>query len=220
MNWTENKTLLNFSEQTPCKEIFQAVCDEIGRHYEHSGFKYSRSRPKLTFKDNEIKLEICFYSSASNMQGEYVNLEIIPHFYSVELSKLGKAKGYLFGLASIFSSKYSDDPKKIKIIQIFGDVIEREDPQGTESILRYNHNCDVYGIDESKFNKIIEFIDNRIINWVSRIKTEEGINELIENPTQMSIWALNLNQKGGNSDFKEYIKIKFPRINMNQWSDQ
>ena len=42
MSWTENITLSEYSKYTPCQEIFQAVCDEIGKHYEAKGLKYSR----------------------------------------------------------------------------------------------------------------------------------------------------------------------------------
>ncbi len=51
MNWTDNEILLNHNETTPCKDIFQAVCDELGKYYSDKGFKYARSKPKLTYKD-------------------------------------------------------------------------------------------------------------------------------------------------------------------------
>jgi hypothetical protein len=69
MSWTENKLLLNHSGYTPCNEIFHAVCDEIGKYYEKYGFKYSRSKPKITHKDQDLKLDICFWSSGSNIPG-------------------------------------------------------------------------------------------------------------------------------------------------------
>jgi len=67
MSWTENKTLLEYSKYTPCQEIFQALCDELGKHYEAKGFKYSRSRPKLTIEKDNIKLVIAFWSSRNNI---------------------------------------------------------------------------------------------------------------------------------------------------------
>ena len=220
MTWTENNVLTNYSNTTPCKDIFQAVCDELGLHYEQKGFKYSRSRPKIVYKDQEIKLEICFWSSASNMPGDYVNLEILPNFYSIELAKQSKVKGFLFGHTSIFNTKYTDDKKKVRVVQIFGDILERIDEYSNESVIKFNHNCNVYGIDQDKFNKIIEFIDTKIIPWTSKIKTIEGISELLENPTGTRIWSLNLNGKGGNSDFVEYVKVKFPDVKINRWTEK
>lgn len=212
MSWTDNKTLLNYSETTPCKEIFQAVCDELGKHYENKGYKYSRSRPKIIYKDKNIKLEICFWSSASNMPGSYVNLEIIPNFYSLQLAKQSKIKGRLFGHTGLFTHKYTDNIQQVKIRQIFGDEIERLDKYSYESVIRDNHNCNVYGLDKFKFDKIVAFIDNKIIPWVSKIKTEDGIKELLDNPSQSRILSLNLNGNGGNSDFVQYVKTNFPHI--------
>jgi len=210
MDWTDNKTLLEYSQHTPCKEIFQAVCDEIGKHYEKRGFKYSRSSPKITIKDKIFKVEICFWSSRSNIPGEYVNLEILPNFYSNQPIKEKKSKGFLFGHTGLFIHKYSDNPKKIKIRQIFGDEIERIDEYSDESVVKDNNNCNVYGLNEANFSKIIEFIDNKIIIWAEKLKTEQGILELTENASKTRIWALN--GKGGNSEFVPFVKLNFPNI--------
>jgi len=105
MGWTDNKILLEYTRYTPCQEIFQAVCDEIGRHYQNLGFKYSRSTPKLVIENDKIKLEICFWSSRSNIPGEWVNLEILPNFYSLQLKKTSDKKGFLFGHTGIFYHK-------------------------------------------------------------------------------------------------------------------
>lgn len=76
MNWTDNTILLEHSKYTPCQEIFQAVCDELGKHYETEGFKYTRSRPTLTIEKGAIKLVIAFWTKKSNIPGDWVNLEI------------------------------------------------------------------------------------------------------------------------------------------------
>ena len=34
MSWTENINLLNKQETMTSKDLFQAVCDEIGKYYE------------------------------------------------------------------------------------------------------------------------------------------------------------------------------------------
>ena len=212
MTWTSNKTILENSQYTPCQEIFQAVCDEIGKHFEKRGFKYSPSSPKITINDKILKVEICFWSSRSNIPGEYVNLEILPNFYSNQLIKEKKSKGFLFGHTGLFIHKYSDNPKLIKVRQIFGDEIERIDEYNHESVIKDNNNCNVYGLDEAKFNKIIEFIDNKIIVWIDKLKTEKGILELLENACNTRLWALNGN--GGNTEFMEYVKMNFPQINI------
>jgi hypothetical protein len=213
MNWTENVVLKNSSGTTPCSEIFQAVCDELGHHYEQRGFKYSRSRPKVVSKEKEIKLEICFWSSASNTPGRYVNLEILPNFYSLELAKQSSIKGFLFGHTAIFDEKYTNDKRKIKVIQIFGDVLEREDEYSQESVIRHNNNCNVFGLDKVKFDKIVEFIDSKILPWTDKIRTEKGLLELLKNPTKTRIGSLN--GKGTNSDFVNYVKAKFPQLDIN-----
>jgi hypothetical protein len=60
MAWTSNEILLNHTQShTPCKEIFQAVCDEIGAFYTKKNFKYTASRPKITIEKYGIKVEIC-----------------------------------------------------------------------------------------------------------------------------------------------------------------
>jgi hypothetical protein len=171
------------------------------------------------YKDKEIKLEICFWSSASNTPGEYVNLEILPNFYSIDLAKKSKTSGFLFGHTGINNIKYTDDKKKVRIIQIFGDVLEIIDEYSHESVIRYNHNCNVYGLDKERFDKIVEFIDSTIISWSDKIKTEQGVRELLDNPTDMRTWSLNLNGKGGNSDFVNYVKTKFPDIDLSKWQE-
>ncbi len=215
MSWTTSKTQICQSETTPCREIFQTVCDEIGAYYESNGFKYSRSIPKITFKDASIKFEICFNSSGSNMQGNYVNLEINPYFYSTELSKIHKNNGFLFGALALFYQKYTDNPKQVRLRQIFGDVVEQIDEYSNLSEIKDNRNCNLYGLDDFKFNKIIEFIDRKILPWILKIQNIEGINELIENPSGTRIWALNLDGKSNNNSmFVEYVKLKFPSINI------
>ena len=158
MNWTENKILLSPNKYTPCKDIFQATCDEIGMHYEKKGFKYSKSRPKITYNDNIIKLDICFYSSSYNTPGEFVNLEILPHFYSVEIAKndkyKNKFKGFLFGHTAINTTKLTDEKPHKKIIkQIFDEEIELFDENFDETIISNNHNCNIYNLTNSKFQK-------------------------------------------------------------------
>jgi len=212
MSWTDSNILLTYSETTPCKEIFQAVCDELGKHYEKKGFKYSRSRPKLTYKDSSIKVEICFWSSGSNMPGKYVNLEIVPNFYSIFLSKAIKTKGFLFSHGGLFYHKYTNDTNRVKIRQIYGDEVEWIDVHGYQSRITDSNNCNIYGIDEFKFNKIVEFIDTKIIPWIEKIQTEQGVIELTHDASDQRIASLD--GKYGNSEFIRYVKTTFPTIDI------
>ncbi|MCM0665146.1 hypothetical protein [Flavobacterium tyrosinilyticum] len=211
MSLIENTILLN-QKNADCKEIFQAVCDELGKHYEKLGFKYSRSRPKIVLKKEDLKLEICFWSSKSNISGQSITLEILPNFYSSIIPKTKKTSGFLFGHSAIFNHKYTDNPKKIRVVKIFGEVVEQIDEYSSESVIKESNVCNIYDIDEYKFKKIIEFIDLKILPSFEKLKTEQGLIELTENPTKSKIWSLN--GKGGNSDFIEYCKLKFPNVDI------
>lgn len=210
MSWTENKKLLEYSKSTACHEIFQAVCDELGKYYIGKGFKYSRSRPKLTIEKGNIKLVIAFWSSRSNIPGEWVNFDILPNFYSIQLAKTSKIKGFLFGHTGLFYHKYTNNPKQTKVKQIFGSELERFDKYSTESKMIESNSCNVYGIDKQKFDLIIEFIDNKIVPWISRLATEEGVIELLANASPTRIRSLN--GKISKSDFIKYVELNFPNI--------
>lgn len=209
--WTDNKTLLEYSQYTPCKDIFQAVCDEIGKHYTKKGYKYFRARPKIIIEKGNIKLEISFSSSRSNIPGQSVNLEILPNFYSKQL-KNSKTKGLLFGHTGIFYNKYKDDVTKIRVNQIFGEVLERTDEYSSESKIIDSNNCNIYGLEKEEFNTILNFIDNKIIIWLDKIQTMEGLLELITNASPTRIWSLN--GKGSNSEFIDYVKINYPELDI------
>ena len=197
-----NPILLNYSERTPCKEIFQAICDEIGNHYSKKGFRYAKSQPKLTIQTENLKLEIKFYSSGSNMPGSYVNLEILPAFYSSKLAKMNKSKGFLFGHTGLFYHKYTDNPKLIRVNKIFGEVIDREDEYSYESKVIDSNNCNLYGINELKLNQIIEFIDSKIVVWLKKLENIDEINQFVQDasPTRKSSFE-------GNSEFLQYKTV-------------
>jgi hypothetical protein len=214
MSWTINPTLLNPPTSTPCKEIFQAVCDEIGAHYQQFGYKYTRSRPKVVVESDKLKLEITFWSSGSNTPGEHVNLEILPNFYAKQLAKTGVQKGFLFGHTALFYHKYTDDKTKIKVNQIYGEVSEYTDPYSHHSEIRDNRNCDIYGLDKARFDKIIAFIDTKILSWISKLQTEDGLLEFLKdaNPTRIH----SIDEKRGNTNFPQYMLLNFPNIDLNK----
>ncbi|CAL2083086.1 hypothetical protein [Tenacibaculum sp. 190524A05c] len=200
---------INLSSITTSKEYFQYVCNLIGEHYKSRGFKYSSSRPKISYTSEDIKLEISFWSSRSNEFGEYINLEIIPRFFSIKLKNV--KKGYLFSNTSILLKKYSDDKSRIRVIHIYGETIEQKDEYSRESVIKENNHCNINYFTETKFNKIIDFIDSKIIYWIERIKSEEGILELTENiPDSVSYYLKE------SPNFINYCEINFPDINIKQ----
>lgn len=152
-----------YNQYTPCKEIFQGVCDEIGKYYEQKGFKYSPSRPKLVLKKDDFVTEIAFFSSRNNTPGQYVHLEIIPSLSNKSAKTEENLKGVLSQYPDLFYHPSDEIPPKMTINEIFGGVIYNTESWITESVIRDYHACNVYGLDEEKFLKIIAFIDRKIL---------------------------------------------------------
>jgi hypothetical protein len=163
MAWTNNKILLEYDKYTPCKAIFQAVCDEIGAYYVAKGFKYSPSRPKLVLKKDDFTIEIAFLSSRNNTPGQYVHLEIIPALSAKSAKLEENPKGILSQYPDLFYHPSDEIPPKMTIHEIYGGVIYNTESWITESVIRDYHACDVYGLDEERFLKIIAFIDHKIL---------------------------------------------------------
>ncbi|NOU74273.1 hypothetical protein GC098_23235 [Paenibacillus sp. LMG 31458] len=213
-SWEENSVLNNYSPDTPCQNIFQAVCDEIGSYYSSKGFQYARSRPKITYKDQEIKLEISFWSSARNIPGDYILLEIIPSFYSIQLIRNEKVKkqksksnGYILGHPAIFVHALSDrNSGTVKIKQIFGEELERFERSDLDAVLKLNNACNVYGLTIEQFEKILDFIDTQIISYLDVLKNYDKLIQFIENSNKERCYYLN------NSNIQEYIEITFPTM--------
>ena len=212
MNWKfeEESILRNYSKTTPCKEIFQAVCDEIGKYFTSKGWKYARSRPKITFKNKDLKIEIAFWSSGSNTPGDFVNLEILPQIYSLELlnklkSEGNKSKGHILSFIDLFYERLETSEKGKKIIlNALGEQIERIDQYNLIPELIYNKSINVYGLNENEFFKIIEFIERKILVWFERINNIEQIDLFLKKLTERDKTRL----KGG--DFEKLIKLKYP----------
>lgn len=93
--WAENSVLYNNSPYVPPKEIFQAVCDELGRYYSQSGAKYTKSNRKIKQKYEKVLCELGLWSSHGNIQGEWVNLEIVTTVYALDKTDMEK-KGLLY----------------------------------------------------------------------------------------------------------------------------
>lgn len=225
MSWTENEIILNQRPTMASSDLFQAVCDELGNHYLERGFKYSKSRPKIVFRDKELKLEICFWSSRSNTPGRHVTLQIVPTFYSNEVIKNGTstisskiAKGLLISNTALFMHNHNEGDNIQRVKQIYGEILKQEDGAYGGNVIRYNSTCNIYGIDEVKFKALIEFIDTMVLPWIGKLKTEEGIHELI-NDRPKGVYSSLLGE-GSNSDFIPYCKLKFPSIKIEELLNQ
>jgi hypothetical protein len=87
-----------------------------------------------------MRLEISQWSSSSNIPGNYILLEIIPTFVSLELvknkkEKGGKNNGYILGYPEIFIHSLVDKRAGIvKIKQIFDEDVVRIEEENNESI--------------------------------------------------------------------------------------
>jgi hypothetical protein len=182
MIWTINKTLLSHNEHTICKDIFQATCDEIGAYYvKKKGFKYTPSRPKIVLEQGEYKLEIAFFSTRTNQQGKSVTLQIIPTLYAKSSKNVKNSKGILTGYPDIFYHPTDEIPPKMTINHIYGEVEYNTESWITASVIRDYHACEVYGLTEEKFHKILVFIDTKIIDKFEALKTQSMMKKTLFN---------------------------------------
>lgn len=174
--WMEGSVLYNCSGHTPTKEIFQAVCDELGRYYVEKGKKYARSSHTIKWKGKHLKYEIKFNSSHYNRQGDSVDLEIITNIWA--LSKEGMERNGILD----FETWYGIPPAgsdKVTIVEFGGEIREREPHEGEEPELIYSRNCDIYGIDQDLFEKIVGYIDG-VIKKAELFETKEGIDAYLK----------------------------------------
>ncbi len=116
------------------KDIFQAVCDELGRYYARDGLRYVRSRPRLELRRGEFTLEMGLWSSRSNMPGQSVALEVVSTVHSTELKKWIKRTGVGRNDA-VFT-------------------VDTKDPETS----RYRKYFDVWGLTSARFIELAEEI--------------------------------------------------------------
>ena len=81
-----NEILINPKDRES-KEIFEAYCSELGKHYSEKKFKYFPSRPRIERKTGDVVEIVNFWSSRGNKKNEYVHLEILPYVKSKSLKK-------------------------------------------------------------------------------------------------------------------------------------
>lgn len=203
--WMENSVLHNQSPYLSAKDLFHAVTDELGRYYSAQDFRYAKSKPKLSIKDNNIQLNIAFWSSRSNVSGQYVWMEILPTYYALDFKKV-IGNGILLSHTDILSEyDQNSNSNQCEVIGIFGDR-HLIDTHNRYETVRYNHGCDLADFTIEKFYKIIDYIDNRIIPWLSKIQTAEGITEMVTRKrSRQPDYCLSTGNKYGNSCLAEYI---------------
>ncbi len=207
--WKKESILNNYDENTDCKEIFKATCDEIGEYFSKKGWKYSKSKPKITFKNKSIKFEISFWSSRSNTPGEYVNLEIIPTFISLDLIKKLKneeisSKGFL-GFPNFYRLSEKVPKGREQVIKVFGESINKDSRYNeNKGIIIYSNNINIYNISEIEFLKIIDFIETQITSW---IEWSEDYQKLVN----FYNYSLSYHKKQMiEQNFQDYMTMKFP----------
>ncbi|WP_207428784.1 hypothetical protein [Pedobacter sp. SYSU D00535] len=209
--WKDDSILYNYSEETPCAHIFQAFCDELGLYYEAKGCKYTPSKSKITYQDENIKLVIGFSSSRTNTPGEHVAVAFGVSLHFLEFDKMRKKRGEkvhhgVIGDMTLLSKRLEGAPWGTIIIEnVFGDRIERVE-KDSEAEFRYNNYFNVYGIDVEKFKKVISFLDSHIFVWIKHILEENKVKELIQTTGAWGRWSIN------NDNFKEFLTLKYPNL--------
>lgn len=155
--WAENSILNRNPKNADCKETFHAATDEFGRYYKAKGFQYFPSRPKVVYKDRQIKLELCFWSSRCNSQGRTVWLEILPNFYAPALRHIGN-KGFLLGHTDFFWAF---------------------DENGNYKCIIHEYALNVCGLTVETFLKTVDMLDHVVMPWIEKLKTYEGLKEML-----------------------------------------
>lgn len=205
--WTEDSILNRQNEYTACGDIFQAFCDELGNHYEKLGMKYSKSRPKITYKDSKVQIELTFNSSRSNIPGKYVAVELGVSIqdleWNIERNKNGKDKMSVLNNFSLFSKRLDNVPiGTIQIENVFGERLERIE-ENVDAEFRHNNNFNVYGINHEKYKILTDFLDSKVFIWSEYLHEHDKIKELIEN---LGSWGKMFTKT---DNFRKYIKYKY-----------
>lgn len=119
--WENDSILYSKSPYVPTKDIFQAVCNEIGRYYHGKEIQYLKSKKELKWKGFNLWCKLGFRSSHSNIRGEWVNLEIVTSLFATDLSDMER-KGVLnFGMRPKNFNVYQIDSNKFDEIIVFID---------------------------------------------------------------------------------------------------
>ncbi|WP_276500192.1 hypothetical protein [Terrimonas pollutisoli] len=155
--WTEDSILNNQTDKTSPADIFAAFCEAIGKYFEHKGFRYTRSRPRIRFETDDLFLDINFWSFRTNMAGLYVTVEILPYVGSKKLKKWIKEN-------KMGRNEFIFAPLRY----------------GFRTI-------NVYGISHEAFGKLINQIESLISSQINIVNNEEFIDSLFMNDCRGTI---------------------------------
>jgi hypothetical protein len=203
--------LIHYNEQTPNREIFKAVCNEVGNFFTQYGFKYAPSGPKLEFKnkDNDLSLQFMFISGHSNWQGSHVNIEIIPNIYSKKLAQLDKletydAKGFLLGRIDLtYRRDVHKPPRHVTVVLLDGTIAsERTEEIYEVGTVVYNANYNIYGISPENLVRIIQYMVRTAVLPFLKLAEKEYFIHFIENSASAHF--------GRDTErLKKYIELSF-----------
>lgn len=157
--WEENSVLYKVSQYTPPREIFQAVCNELGRYYKINGAKYTKSNRKIKWVGKQIRCEIGLWSSHSNIPGKWVNLEIVTSVFALNTSDMERRGILDYSVKPVNFNVYGIDYEKffeiIKCIDNILDIIwSFETKDGIEAFLSKKSKQELEYINDNSNNLI------------------------------------------------------------------
>lgn len=121
--WEKNSVLYNKSPYVPPREIFQAVCNELGRYFAQSGAKYTKSNRKIKWTLGAVRLETAFWSSHGNTAGEWVNLEIVTSIYAADKRDMEQNGLLYFKIRPKNFNVYGLDIERFSVIADYINII-------------------------------------------------------------------------------------------------
>lgn len=157
--WEDNSVLYDTSPYIPPRDIFQAACNELGRFFARSGAKYTKSNRKIKWELGAVRLEAAFWSSHSNMAGEWVNLEIVSTVYAADKSGLERNGLLYFGIRPKNFNVYGLDIERFaEITDYINGIAEAAKAFGTRGGIRRflseNSQTEVQFLNEHPNNSI------------------------------------------------------------------
>lgn len=128
------------------RELFMAVCNDLGAYFSEQGFRYARSSPKLTKKIGPVQLQMGFWSSHSNTAKRWVHFEIAPYIYVKDK-------------ALAFPDRRNKD--------IISYAALKDD--GKYNLITFQHRQNLCLIDDEKFELLKASIQEKIIEPAERL---------------------------------------------------
>ena len=120
----DKKISFNCRPDDDSKVIFEEVCRQIGLYYKDKE-NFKSLKRKLRWQNDVVQVEFGFWSSHSNMRGDWVNFEIIPSIYALDNSGMEK-NGLVYTLRKPinFNVCHIDSELFYKIIEAIENEIE------------------------------------------------------------------------------------------------